>query len=159
MHGLCIDQFDLRLLDVLQRDGRLTNQELADHVGLSASQCSRRRVALEQASIIEGYRAILSSKQVGVDLMVFVEISLSAHSPDIARSLFTLFDQREEIQEAYSLSGGADYLLKLTITDLRALSHIVNDMLLPHASVAHIRTFIVLDRLKQSTGLPLGHLR
>jgi DNA-binding Lrp family transcriptional regulator len=137
----------------------LTNQELADRIGLSASQCSRRRAALEDSGVIESYRAILSQERLGVDLTAFVQISLNAHSPDIAQSLFRLLEETAEIQEAYSLTGDADYLVKLAVPDLKALSHILNAVLLPHESVARIRSSIVLNRLKQKTQLPLGHLK
>lgn len=158
-HNMRIDGFDLKLLSALQEDGRLTNQQLADRIGLSASQCSRRRMALEDNGVIESYHAVLSYERIGIELIAFVEISLNTHSPDIAESLFRLMRDTAEIQEAYSLTGDADYLVKLAVTDLKALSHILNTVLLPHKSVARIRSSIVLDRLKRTTKLSLEHLR
>ena len=76
-----MDAFDLKILDALQVDGRLSNQELAERVGLSASQCSRRRSALESDGAIEGYHASLSAKALGLDVLAFVQIRLAAHSP------------------------------------------------------------------------------
>jgi DNA-binding Lrp family transcriptional regulator len=153
-----MDDFDVKLLRALQDDGRLTNYELAERVGLSASQCSRRRSALEDAGVIGGYRAALSEEALGLDVIVFVQVTLATHSPDNSKRFVRLIDGLEEVQEAYSLTGEADYLVKLAVPDLKALSHILNDVFLPHESVAHVRSSIVLDRLKQTMRLPLGHL-
>ncbi len=152
---LATDGFDLKLLDALQDDGRLTNQELAERVGLSASQCSRRRLRLEEAGVIRGYRADLAPDTLGLDVLVFVHVALAAHSPDNARRFRDLVLRIPEVQEAYSLTGEADYLVKAILPDLRSLSHLVNEVLLPHESVAHVRSSIVLDRLKATARLPL----
>ena len=155
----CMDEFDIRLLDALQRDGRLTNHELADQVGLSASQCSRRRTALEEAGIIHGYHAVLSGAKIHVTILAFVEVSLSAHSQTNSKKFAKLLDGLEEVLEAHALTGEADYLVKVAVTDLKALSRLLNDVFLAHASVAKVRSAIVLDSLKQTSRLPLGHLR
>ncbi|MEM8972693.1 MAG: Lrp/AsnC family transcriptional regulator [Pseudomonadota bacterium] len=157
--NLRIDDFDLRLLSALQHDGRLTNHELAQEVGLSASQCSRRRMALEESGIIERYQACLSSEALGFELIVFVEVSLSTHSPDNAKAFTRLLDDTDEVQEAYSLTGDSDYLIKLIVTDFKRLSDILNNVFLHHKSVAKLRSSVVLDRLKQTSNLPLRTLR
>ena len=154
-----MNEFDIKLLDTLQRDGRLTNQELADHVGLSASQCSRRRSALEASGVIQGYHAVLSGDRIDVTILAFVEVSLSAHSQTNSRKFAKLLDGLEEVQEAHALTGEADYLVKVAITDLKALSQLLNDVFLAHDSVAKVRSSIVLNSLKQTSRLPLGHLR
>ena len=154
-----MDDFDLKLLRALQEDGRLTNNDLADRVGLSASQCSRRRSALETARVIESYQAALSSEALGLAVLAFVHVTLSAHSPDNAKRFQELIDRTEEVQEAYSLTGEADYLVKLAVPDLKALSRVLNEVLLAHGSVAHVHSAIVLDRLKKTARLPLAHLR
>lgn len=153
-----MDYFDVKLLQALQADGRLSNFELADAVGLSASQCSRRRAALEAAGTIASYHAHLDAEALGLDIVVFVQVTLATHSPDNSRRFLKLIETLEEVQEAYSLTGEADYLIKVTITDLKALSRLLNDVFLPHDSVAHVRSSIVLDRLKQTSRLPLRHL-
>ena len=155
---ISIDSFDLRILAALQDDGRLTNQELADLAGLSASQCSRRRMRLEQDGVIAGYRAQLASHALGFELIAFIQITLATHSPDNAERFRTLVNRVDDIQEAYSLTGDADYLLKAVLRDLKGLSDIVNNVLMPHQSVAHVRSSIVLDRLKESSKLPLKAL-
>jgi DNA-binding Lrp family transcriptional regulator len=135
---IAVDAFDLKILGALQDDGRLTNQLLADIVGLSASQCSRRRMRLE--------------------VIAFIQITLATHSPDNAKRFRALVNRVDDIQEAYSLTGDADYLLKAVLRDLKSLSDIVNNVLMPHQSVAHVRSSIVLDRLKESSKLPLKDL-
>jgi DNA-binding Lrp family transcriptional regulator len=154
-----MDDFDLKLLAALQEDGRLTNNDLADRVGLSASQCSRRRSALENTGVIESYRAALSTEALGLAVLAFVHVTLATHSPDNARRFQELVDHTEEVQEAYSLTGEADYLVKLAVPDLKALSRILSEVFLAHGSVAHVHSAIALDRLKKTARLPLAHLR
>jgi DNA-binding Lrp family transcriptional regulator len=153
-----MDDFDLKLLNALQQDGRLTNLELAERIGLSASQCSRRRTALEQSGVIEGYHAALANQAVGLDVLVFIQVGLATQSPDSAQAFAKLIRGLDEVQEAYSLTGEADYLVKLVVPDLKTLSRILNEVFLPHRSVGHVRSSVVLDRVKQTTQLPLRHL-
>jgi DNA-binding Lrp family transcriptional regulator len=153
-----MDEFDVKLLGALQTDGRLTNYDLAEKVGLSASQCSRRRAALEASGVIGGYHAVLSGESIGLGLVVFVQVTLATHSPENSKHFATLIQGLEEVQEAYSLTGEADYLIKMVMPDLRALSRIITDVLLPHESVAHVRSSVVLDCLKRTSGLPLSLL-
>lgn len=159
MHGsVSLDGFDISLLAALQQNGRLTNQELGDRIGLSPSQCSRRRAALEASGLIRGYRAELAAEALGFRLLVFINVTLTAHSGDNARSFRALVARTEEVQEAYALTGDTDYLLKVVVPDLKDLSALVNDVLLPHDSVARVRSSIVLDRLKETALLPLRAL-
>jgi DNA-binding Lrp family transcriptional regulator len=153
-----MDEFDLKLLDALQDDGRLTNNELADRIGLSASQCSRRRAALEKSGVIESYRAVLTPEALGLDVLVFIHVALATHSPDSAQAFVKLIGGIEEIQEAFAMTGEADYLVKMAVPDLKTLSHILNNVFLPHRSVAHVHSSVVLDRVKQTTRLPLRYL-
>jgi DNA-binding Lrp family transcriptional regulator len=152
---ISVDGFDLKILAALQRDGRLTNQELADIAGLSASQCSRRRSRLEQDKVIQGYHADLAGEALGFNVIALVQITLATHSPNNARRFRDLVRRTPAIQEAYALTGDADYLLKIALRDLKSLSDIVNNVLMPHESVAHVRSSIVLDCLKASRLLPL----
>jgi DNA-binding Lrp family transcriptional regulator len=153
-----MDEFDIRLLNALQEDGRLTNNDLADRIGLSASQCSRRRAALEASGVIESYHAVLAAEAVGLDVLVFIQIGLATHSPDSAQAFVKLIDGIEEVQEAFSLTGDADYLVKMAVPNLKTLSRILSDVFLSHPSVAHVHSYVVLDRVKQTTRLPLRYL-
>jgi DNA-binding Lrp family transcriptional regulator len=153
-----MDAFDVKLLAALQDDSRLTNNELAERVGLSASQCSRRRMALEEAGQIERYATILSPDALGLGVTALIQVRLAAHSPTNSRRFADLVRRLPEVLEAYSLTGEADYVLKVAVTDLKALAALLNDMILPNDAVAQVRSSIVLDRLKHTTALPLRHL-
>jgi DNA-binding Lrp family transcriptional regulator len=153
-----LDAFDLRLLAALQENGRLTNQELGERIGLSASQCSRRRAGLEGAGLIRGYRADLAAELIGFRLLVFVQVTLATHSGDNAEKFRKLIARLDEVQEAYATTGDTDYLLKVVVADLKDLSVLVNEVLLPHESVARVRSSIVLDRIKETASLPLRAL-
>src|SRR6201996_1099440 len=98
-----VDSFDLKMLAALQDDGRLTNQQLADVAGLSASQCSRRRMRLEEEKVISGYHADLSGEALGFTLIAFIHITLATHSPDNAKHFRSLVQRVDAVQEAYSL--------------------------------------------------------
>lgn len=150
-----LDGFDLRLLAALQDNGRLTNLEVAERIGLSQSQCSRRRTALEASGMIRGYHAELATQALGFRLLVFINVTLATHSRDNAKNFRDLVARVDEVQEAYALTGDADYLLKVVVPDLKDLSVLVNDVLLPHEAVARVRSSIVLDRLKEIARLPL----
>lgn len=154
-----MDDFDLRILAALQDDARLTNAELADRVGLSASQCSRRKAALEEAGVIGGYHAQLSPETLGLDVTALVQIRLAAHSPQNSRRFAELVARIDEVQDAYAVSGDHDYHLKLVVKDLRALSVLLNDVFLAHDSVAQVHSYVVLDRLKESEALVLPERR
>jgi DNA-binding Lrp family transcriptional regulator len=153
-----MDDFDLKILDALQGDGRLTNNELAERIGLSASQCSRRRTSLEQSGVISGYYAALANQAVGLDVTVFVQVGLATQSADSAQAFTKLVSGMDEVLEAFSLTGESDYLVKMVVPDLKTLARILSEVFLPHRSVAHVRSSVVLDRLKETTRLPLRHL-
>lgn len=150
-----LDQFDLKLLAALEADGRLTNAELAGKVGLSASQCSRRRIRLEEEGVIEGYSARLNAQRLGIGLLALIQVSMSLHSKENAKKFSGFVNTVEEIQEAYALTGDADYLLKVVVPDLKNLARIINELILPHASVSHVKSSIVLTTLKDTHRLPL----
>src|SRR3981189_2859404 len=114
---------------------------------------------LEGEKGIAGYYSDLASAARVFNLSAFIHIPLATHSPDNAKKFRALVTRVDAIQEAYSLTGDADYLLKAVLRDLKSLSDIVNNVLMPHQSVAHVRSSIVLDRLKESSRLPLKELR
>lgn len=150
-----LDPFDLKLLDRLQEDGGATNATLAEAVGLSPSQVSRRRQALEEAGVIRGYRAVLEPEALGLGVMVFIHVALATHTRDNACRFRDLVRVTPAVLEAHALTGEADYLLKVVVGGLRDLSALVNDVLLPHESVDRVRSEVVLDTLKDTSALPL----
>lgn len=150
-----LDTFDWRLIAALQDDASLTNAGLADRIGLSASQVSRRRQRLEDSGVIGGYRALIDPLAVGLGVTVFIHVALDTHSRDNARRFRDLVRMTPAVLEAHALTGEADYLIKLAVGNLKELSALVNDVFLPHESVARVRSEIVLETLKQTAGLPL----
>lgn len=150
-----LDKLDLKLLAELQRDGRLTNNDLSERIALSPSQCSRRRARLEAEGFIRGYRADIDRQKMGLGLMVVISVTLATHNRDNAKRFSELLADLPEVLEAYSLTGEMDYHLKVVTRDLAALSHFVNEVLLPHDSVQHVKTSIVLNVLKDFEGLAL----
>jgi DNA-binding Lrp family transcriptional regulator len=150
-----LDQLDRKILALLQEDARLTNADLAERVHLSASQCSRRRQRLEEEGLIRGYRAVLDRDRLGFPLVNVISVTLATHNRDNARRFAELLANLPEVQEAHALTGEMDYVLKVVTPDLKSLSDFVNGVLLPHESVQHVKTAIVLETLKESWALPL----
>lgn len=150
-----IDGYDRKILALLQDEGRLTNNELAERVHLSASQCSRRRQRLEDEGLIRGYRAVLDRDRLGFSLVNMVSVTLATHNRDNARRFAELLSRLPEVLEAHALTGEMDYILKIVTPDLKSLSDFVNGVLLPHESVQHVKTAVVLETLKETTALPI----
>jgi len=153
--SVALDGFDLKLLAVLQQNAALTNHEIGDRIGLSASQVSRRRQKLEQDRVIRRYRADLSPDGLGLTVTAFVGVTLGAHSRENARRFRLMVTAMPEVQEAHTLTGDVDYMLKVVVRDLKALSRIINDELLPHDAVQNVRSSIAMETLKDDNLLPL----
>ncbi|MBO6758020.1 MAG: Lrp/AsnC family transcriptional regulator [Roseibium sp.] len=151
-----LDGFDLKILGVLQDNAALTNQEMADRIGLSASQISRRRQKLEADGVILRYRAALDPEALGLAVTAFVGVTLGAHSRENARKFRNMVTAMPEVQEAHTLTGDVDYLLKIVVKDLKTLSQIINDDLLPQEAVQNVRSSIAMETLKDDNLLPLN---
>ncbi|CAM3437107.1 Transcriptional regulator, AsnC family [Bordetella sputigena] len=149
-----MDSFDWKILAALQADGRLTNQEIGNDIGLSASQCSRRRAALEEAGVIEGYSARLDSKAIGLDVLAFVHINLNSHDSKSLRAFQRIVESNDAIQEAHAVSGDADYMLKVVAETLEELADFVSETLLASDTISHVQSYIVLKKMKQTSSLP-----
>ena len=150
-----LDEFDRKILSLLQDDARLTNNDLSERVNLSPSQCSRRRQRLEEEGLIRGYRAVLDRERLGFPLVNVISVTLATHNRDNARRFAELLERLPEVQEAHALTGEMDYILKVVTPDLKSLSDFVNEVLLPHESVQHVKTAIVLETLKETNALPI----
>jgi DNA-binding Lrp family transcriptional regulator len=151
-----IDSFDRKLLASLQDDAAATNQQLGERIGLSASQVSRRRQRLEEAGVVRRYRADIDPAAVGFTVVAFVGVALNAHSRQNARRFRDLVRALPEVQEAHVLTGDMDYMLKVAVTDLAALSRFINDELLPHDAVRNVRSSIAMETLKDDNRLPFA---
>ncbi|SFP26571.1 Lrp/AsnC family transcriptional regulator [Tranquillimonas alkanivorans] len=149
-----LDDIDSRLLAALQKDAHLTAQELGEILNLSPSQAGRRRQRLEQDGYIERYSARLNAPRLGLAIQAFVQVEMATHQPDQARALARLVETRPEIISAWTLTGEADYLLRIFCTDLPALNHLLHEVLLPHPAVSRVRSQIVMDQFKADAPLP-----
>ncbi|WP_291969543.1 Lrp/AsnC family transcriptional regulator [Candidatus Symbiopectobacterium sp.] len=145
-----IDDYDLKMLTLLQTNGRLTNQELSELIGLSASQCSRRRIALEQAGQIPGYHARLAPNAIGLECLGLIEVRPINHTADYVERFHQMLGEIDAIIDAYKTTGDAEYLLKVAVADLQGLSDLISRILSQNKSVSHLKTSVVLNRLKEN---------
>lgn len=150
-----LDSFDHRILAALQDDGQATAQELAERLPLSPSQISRRRQRLEAEGYVTGYRATLSPERLGLRVEAFIQVAMAAHTAENARDFRDLTRRTPEITGAWTLTGEADYLLRVHCRDLAALNGLVQHVLLPHPAVARVHSQIVMDRIKPDAPLPV----
>lgn len=153
---MTLDTFDRRILEALQNDGTLTNAALSELISLSASQCSRRRAALEEAGYITGYHARLNAAKLGFSVHAKVRISLRAHGRDDHQKLTTWLSAQPEVKSAHSITGSADYILELRVRDLDEFADFVHEKLMVLPQVGQIQSDFVLKTLKDSNSLNLA---
>ncbi len=149
-----LDDIDTRLLTALQKNAHLTAQELGDILHLSASQAGRRRQRLEAEGYIIGYTARLAPVKLGLNVQGFVQVHLLTHAPEQAASFARLLATRKEIVSAWTLTGDADYLLRVYCEDLPSLNQLIHEVLLPHPAIARVHSQIVMDQPKPDAPLP-----
>jgi Lrp/AsnC family leucine-responsive transcriptional regulator len=153
-----LDRTDLRMLAVLQREGRITNAELADRVSLSPSACLRRLQRLESDRIINGYAAQIDPQAVGLGLQAFVRVQLSKHESEAIEGFVENVNGWDEVVACHALTGDMDYLLHVYVVDLQDFSRFLLDHLLNAAGVADVNSSFVLRTVKRSLSLPLNQL-
>ncbi|MGC9367971.1 MAG: Lrp/AsnC family transcriptional regulator [Paracoccaceae bacterium] len=151
---MSLDETDCRLLAALQEDAHLTAQELGERLHLSASQAGRRRQRLEAEGYITGYAAKLDAARLGLDVQAFVQVQMATHDPEAAKSFQRLLRTQREIISAWTLTGEADYLLRVICEDLPALNRVIHEVLLPHPAVARVQSQIVMNQFKADAPLP-----
>jgi DNA-binding Lrp family transcriptional regulator len=149
-----LDETDKRLLAALQADAHLTAQELGEMLHLSSSQAGRRRQRLEAEGYIQCYSARLDPARIGLTVQAFVQVQLATHGPEQSRGFARLIDTSPEVTSAWTLTGDADYLLRVYCEDLTALNRLIHERLLPHPAVARVQSQIVMDQCKQDAPLP-----
>ncbi|HRQ64927.1 MAG TPA: Lrp/AsnC family transcriptional regulator [Xanthomonadaceae bacterium] len=150
-----LDRTDLRILAELQREGRMTNAELAERVALSSSACLRRVQRLEASGVIRGYGARIDAKAVGLDLEAFVKVQLDKHGTPSIERFAEAVESWDEVVACWALTGDMDYLLHVHVSDLEHLSRFVLERLLNASGVADVNSNFVLRTVKRSRGLPL----
>jgi DNA-binding Lrp family transcriptional regulator len=150
-----LDSSDAALLRLLQQDAKLTAQELAERVGLSPSQCARRRQRLEEEGYIRRYRAVLDWDRLGLGVSAFIQVVMTAHTRENAEDFVRLIRRSDEIVGAWTLTGEFDYLLRVAVRDLADLNRVVQEVLLPHPAVARVQSRIVMERIKADAPTPV----
>ena len=153
-----LDTIDRRIVATLQEDGRRTNVNVADAVGLSPSPCLRRIKRLESEGVIRGYRAVLDRKTVGLGLTVFVEIRVEKHSKENARLHQEMLAAMPEVISCHMVSGMADFLAEVVVPDLAAYEQFLTERLLVLPMVTDVRSNFALREIKSAAPLPLDHL-
>jgi Lrp/AsnC family leucine-responsive transcriptional regulator len=156
---ISLDAIDLRILRALQQDGRVTFDALAGAVGLSASSVLRRVKRLEDNRVIAAYVALVPPERVGFGLTAYLNVRLEKHSEVHKRNPMDLFRASvqawPEVVECAALTGEMDYLLRVVVRDMAHYSRFIMDTLLKHPSVQDCKTSFVLDRVKNTTAVPL----
>ncbi len=160
MNGsVMLDAVDRRILQALQKDGRRTYEVLAEQVGLSSSAVLRRVKRLEESGVVLGYVALLAGDRVGLPLTAYLNVRLEKHTERHKRNPMDLFRAAvqawPEVVECSALTGEMDYLLCVVVQDMAHYSRFVMDTLLKHPSVQDCKTSFVLDRVKNTTALPV----
>ena len=155
MPDLMLDATDWKILSLLQRDARLSNVELARAVGLSPSPCLARVRALEQAGYIARYVSLLDPLKVGLRVSVFIQVALEKQIESALEVFEKAIRDRPEVMECYLMTGEADYLLRVLVSDLQALEHFILNFLSRVPGVGKIKSSFALKQVKYQTALPL----
>ena len=158
MAATAFNRIDRRLLEILQRDGHLTNLELAERVSLSPSACLRRVRALEKAGVIRRYAALVEPRKVGLTLMAFVNVKLEKRGRMPTDAFARVVKDWPEVLACHSLTGDMDYLLRVQVADLDHFARFLMESLLKHPGVIDVKSSFVLEEVKESTALPLSQL-
>ncbi|ANQ87083.1 leucine-responsive regulatory protein [Azoarcus olearius] len=152
--GVALDRIDRRILDLLQKEGRLPMTELAQRVGLSPTPCTERVRRLERSGVITGYHARVDPHALGKPLLVFVEIKLSAKSGDVFDRVKKEMLFIPEVMECHLVSGDFDYLIKARIAEMAEYRRLLGDILLKLPAAAESRSYVVMEEIKESLYLP-----
>jgi Lrp/AsnC family leucine-responsive transcriptional regulator len=154
-----IDRYDARILDALQRDGRIPVVELAASIGLSPTPCARRVKALEASGAIEGYAAILNPVRIGLGVLAIVQVKLTEHTDETVARFEREIERMIEVTRCFAMTGNYDFMLEVYGKDLDALSNVVLKKLIRVPNVRDMQSSVVLATVKRTPRLPLGHLQ
>ncbi len=150
-----MDRIDLRILESLQQDGRISNQALADQIGVSTAACWRRVRALEDSGFIDRYVALLDRSKLGLNLCAFVHISLARHVQESTIPFEAAVKERPEVLECFATTGDADFILRVVTESIEAFDHFLEEFLFGLPQVSQVRSNIALRELKLDTALSL----
>ena len=150
-----IDKTYSKILEELQHNGRASNQDLANTVGISPAACWRRVKALETSGVIQRYSAQLSRQKLGFQLCAFVHVTLTRHEKSATVSFEQAILSRPEVQECFVTTGDADYILQVVTADIESFDKFIESFLLSMPQIAQLRSNIALREVKRETALPL----
>lgn len=154
---MTLDRYDRQILEILQQDGRISNQDLADKIGLSASPCLRRVRSLEDSGLIIGYRAQLDAKKLGLSLMALIHISMDRHTPERFAHFEQIVSALPEVLECLLITGqAADYQLKVVVQDMDAFQVLLLNKITRIEGVSGVQSSFVMRRVVDKTALPVG---
>jgi len=152
-----IDRYDRKILSALQQDGRLSNQELADRIGLSPSPCLRRVRALEESGYLIGYRALVDAKKLGLSLIALIHISMDRHTPERFANFEAVVTDIPEVMECLLITGqDADYQLKVIVRDMDAYQELLLNRITRITGVTGVHSSFVLRRVVERTALAIN---
>jgi len=154
-----LDRFDAKILDALQRDGRLSVVDLAELIGLSPTPCARRIRALESEGAIEGYAAILNPARVGLAVLAIVQVKLTEHTDETVARFEREIQLMDEVTKCLAMTGSYDFILEVYGKDLEALSNVVLKKLIRVPNVRDLQSSVVLETIKRTARIPLAHLQ
>ncbi len=151
-----LDRYDQKILELLQQDGRISNQDLADSIGLSPSPCLRRVRTLEESGIIAGYHAVLDAKKLGLTLMALIHISMDRHTPARFANFEKKISEIPGVLECLLITGqDADYQLKVVVRDMDAYQELLLNKVTRIEGVTGVHSSFVLRRVVDKISLPL----
>ena len=151
-----LDEFDLKILTALQENARMTTQELAERVGLSATPCARRIKRMEDEGLIERYVTLLNPERLGVGLTVFVNVRLNTQSAKTFEAFEAAIRKLPQVVGCYLLAGNYDYLVQVRVADVEAFRSFIRDRLVTIDGIGETQSNIVLEETKWTTALPLS---
>jgi len=152
-----LDPTDIRILETLQRDGRITNQDLADKVSLSPSACLRRVRSMEQDGVIDGYAALVNPRAVGRSSNIFIEITLSSQSEAVLDAFEIAIAEIPDVMECYLMAGHADYLVRVAVSSTEDYERIHKTYLSRLPGVNRIRSIFTMRAVCKKQGFSLHH--
>ncbi|SJN58997.1 Lrp/AsnC family transcriptional regulator [Vibrio ruber] len=153
---MALTKTDTQILTLLQQDARMTNQELADQIGMSSSPCWRKVRKLEDDEIIQGYRAVLDRKKIGLGVMVFVRVTIDSHSEAEARKFEQEVTALENVVACYSIGGDADFLIQVVSHDLDSYAEFAMSVIRRLPGIKEMQSMFVLKEIKPFASLPVG---
>ncbi len=158
MKQIKIDNIDLKILEILQKNGRISNLELSKQVGLSPPPCLRRLKILEESGYIESYKANLSDSKLGFNIVVFVFITLSSQQEEVLNQLEKDISKIEMIRESYIISGEFDFILKVVARDWEQYNKMLTKYLTNNPNIVNIRSSLMIKKIKSNADIKVANL-